>query len=97
MIGAGVGGLVAAACLARSGANVTVLEAQSYVGGCAGTFFRKRYRFDAGATVAAGFGPGGPMESLARLAATAIEKGESGPRHFGRTRRDEVECAVENK
>ena len=66
VIGAGVGGLVTAACLARSGANVTVLEAQSYVGGCAGTFFRKRYRFDAGATVAAGFGPGGPMESLAR-------------------------------
>ena len=65
VIGAGVGGLVAAACLARAGLKVTVLKAQSYLGGCAGTFYRKRYRFDAGATVAAGFGPGGPMDSLA--------------------------------
>lgn len=65
VIGAGVGGLVAAACLARAGVEVTVLEAQSYLGGCAGTFFRKRYRFDAGATVAAGFDVGGPMRSLA--------------------------------
>jgi len=66
VIGGGVGGLVAAAVLARAGVDVTLLEAQAYLGGCAGTFFRQRYRFDAGATVASGFGPGGPMPALAR-------------------------------
>ena len=39
---------------------MTVLEAQTYPGGCAGTFLHKGYRFDAGATVAGGFQTGGP-------------------------------------
>ena len=65
VVGGGIGGLVSAASLARAGVDVTLLEAQSYLGGCAGTFYRKKYRFDAGATVAAGFGPGGLMPSLA--------------------------------
>jgi C-3',4' desaturase CrtD len=50
VIGAGVGGLTAAALLAKQGFEVTVLEAHVYPGGCAGTFFHKGYRFDAGAT-----------------------------------------------
>jgi C-3',4' desaturase CrtD len=60
IIGAGIGGLTTAALLAREGYHVTVLEAQTYAGGCAGSFFHKGYRFDAGATVAGGFQPGGP-------------------------------------
>lgn len=60
VIGAGIGGLTAAALLAQQGFAVTVLEAQSYPGGSAGTFFHKGYRFEAGATVAGGFQPNGP-------------------------------------
>lgn len=60
IIGAGIGGLTAAALLAQSGYRVTVLEAHTYPGGSAGTFIHKGYRFDAGATVAGGFQPGGP-------------------------------------
>lgn len=68
VIGAGIGGLSTAAVLARSGLEVTVLEAHVYPGGCAGTFYHQGYRFDAGATLAGGFYPGGPMDLLARRA-----------------------------
>lgn len=60
VIGAGVGGLTAAALLAKRGFDVTVLEAHVDPGGCAATFFHKGYRFDAGATLVGGFQPGGP-------------------------------------
>ena len=66
VIGAGVGGLTTAAMLARAGLDVTILEAHVYPGGCAGTFYHKGYRFDAGATLAGGFYPGGPMDLVAR-------------------------------
>ncbi len=64
VIGAGIGGLTAAALLAKAGLDVTLLEAHIYPGGCAGTFFHQDYRFDAGATLAAGFDPGGGMTRL---------------------------------
>ncbi|MEM7034436.1 MAG: NAD(P)/FAD-dependent oxidoreductase [Chloroflexota bacterium] len=66
VIGAGVGGLTTAALLAQAGLNVTVLEAHIYPGGCAGTFFHQKYLFDAGATLAGGFYPGGPMDLVAK-------------------------------
>jgi C-3',4' desaturase CrtD len=66
VIGAGVGGLTTAALLARAGLDVTVLEAHVYAGGCAGTFYHLGYRFDAGATLPAGFYPGGPMDLVAK-------------------------------
>jgi phytoene dehydrogenase-like protein len=64
VIGAGVGGLTTAALLARAGLQVTVLEAHIYPGGCAGTFYHQGFRFDAGATLAGGFYPGGPMDRV---------------------------------
>ncbi len=77
VIGAGIGGLTAAAKLARSGADVTVLEAHVYPGGCAGTFYHQGYRFDAGATLAGGFYPDGPMARVAH--ATGIERWPARP------------------
>lgn len=68
VIGAGVGGLTAAAALSRAGLDVTVLEAHIYPGGCAGTFYHQGYRFEAGATLAGGFYPGGPMDLVAEAA-----------------------------
>ena len=65
VIGAGIGGLTAASLLLKAGFDVTVLEAHVYPGGSAGTFFHKGYRFDAGATLAGGFAPGGPHARLA--------------------------------
>jgi C-3',4' desaturase CrtD len=64
VIGAGFGGLAAAAELSQRGHAVTVLEAHVYPGGSAGTFYHKGYRFDAGATLAGGFAPGGVMDQL---------------------------------
>lgn len=71
VVGAGIGGLTTAAVLAKAGLDVTVLEAHVYAGGSAGTFYHKGYRFDAGATLAAGFYPNGPMDLVAK--ATGIE------------------------
>src|SRR5690606_42015735 len=71
VIGAGIGGLTTAAILARAGLDVTVLEAHVYPGGCAATFFHKGFRFEAGATLAGGFYPGGPMDLVAQAAGIA--------------------------
>ncbi len=66
IIGAGIGGLTTAAVLARAGLEVTVLEAHVDPGGCAATFYHQGYRFEAGATLAGGFYPGGPMDVVTR-------------------------------
>jgi C-3',4' desaturase CrtD len=71
VIGAGIGGLTAAALLARDGYRVLVLEGHIEPGGSASSYERKRpngdrYVFDVGATLFAGFTPGGAHDWVAR-------------------------------
>lgn len=58
VIGAGFGGMSSALTLAKKGARVALFERLSYPGGCASTFRRQGYRFESGATLFSGFGPG---------------------------------------
>ena len=48
VVGGGIGGLTAAALLAARGVNVCLLEKESRGGGCAVTFERFGYTFEAG-------------------------------------------------
>ena len=64
VLGAGIAGLTGAALLARQGCSVVLLEAHHQSGGCAGTFRRGPYTFDAGATQVAGFEQGGSHQRL---------------------------------
>ncbi len=59
VIGAGIGGLTAAALLAKRGYGVTVYDQAIVPGGCASTFERRGFTFDVGATQVAGLEPGG--------------------------------------
>lgn len=67
VIGAGIGGLTAGSLLAKAGWPVTLLEASSELGGCAGKFKRHKYLFPAGATLGMGLEPGGIHERVFRF------------------------------
>ncbi|NET02251.1 MAG: C-3',4' desaturase CrtD [Sphaerospermopsis sp. SIO1G1] len=59
VVGAGIGGLTAAALLAHRGYSVLNLDQAIVPGGCASTFKRQGFTFDVGATQVAGLEPGG--------------------------------------
>lgn len=59
VIGSGIGGLTAAALLARAGKSVLVIEQHDRPGGYAHAFKRKRYIFDSGVHITSGCGLGG--------------------------------------
>ncbi|MEM1309295.1 MAG: C-3',4' desaturase CrtD [Cyanobacteria bacterium P01_H01_bin.153] len=59
VVGAGIGGLTAAALLAHRGYDVIAFDQALVPGGCASTFKRRGFTFDVGATQVAGLEPGG--------------------------------------
>jgi phytoene dehydrogenase-like protein len=64
VIGAGVGGLTAAALLSKAGLSVRVLEKEPHVGGYLAGFRRKHYIFDTAIHWLNQYGPGGILDKL---------------------------------
>ncbi len=77
VIGSGLGGLVTASQLASKGAKVLVLEQYKIPGGSGGSFKRKGFTFDVGASMIFGFGEKGYTNLLTRALADVGEKCES--------------------
>jgi phytoene dehydrogenase-like protein len=64
VVGAGIGGLATAGLLARAGHSVTLLDRASRPGGVCQELVIDGHRFEIGATLLSGFGPGGPLSLL---------------------------------
>ncbi len=79
IIGSGIGGLVTASQLAAKGARVLVLEKYIIPGGSGGSFRRKGYTFDVGASMIFGFGDKGYTNLLTRALRDVNEKCETIP------------------
>jgi len=75
VVGSGIGGLAAAALLARSGKSVLVIERHDRVGGYAHSFRRRKYRFDSAVHLVGGCGARGNDEGLIErvLAAAGVQ------------------------
>ena len=74
IIGSGIGGLVTATQLAVKGIKVLVLEKYIIPGGSGGSFKRKGYTFDVGASMIFGFGEEGYTNLLTRALRDINEK-----------------------
>jgi phytoene dehydrogenase-like protein len=68
VVGAGTGGLTAAALLARRGRSVLVLDQHSVAGGNATVFRRPGYEFDVGLHYLGDCGPGGGIPRILKAA-----------------------------
>tara|TARA_Y100001968_G_C19426592_1_gene754703 strand:+ start:553 stop:2115 length:1563 start_codon:yes stop_codon:yes gene_type:complete len=77
VIGSGIGGLVTATQLAVKGAKVLVLERYKIPGGSGGSFKRKGYIFDVGASMIFGFGKKGYTNLLTRALSDVGERCET--------------------
>ncbi|WP_413744047.1 carotenoid isomerase [Synechococcus sp. MIT S9451] len=79
VIGSGIGGLVTASQLAAKGAKTLVLERYLIPGGSGGSFKRKGYTFDVGASMIFGFGEKGHTNLLTRALADVGQSCETVP------------------
>ncbi|MCP4872589.1 MAG: NAD(P)/FAD-dependent oxidoreductase [Proteobacteria bacterium] len=88
IIGAGLGGLTAAAYLAKAGKSVAVFDGHYVAGGCATCFARgsrsNRYVFDVGVHYVGEGGPGGQFEQLLAPIGAEVEFTEMDPEGFDR-------------
>lgn len=66
VVGAGLGGMVSAALLARAGVRVLVLDGHYVAGGNATVFRRKQYEFDVGIHYLGDCGPNGTIPRILR-------------------------------
>ena len=64
IIGAGLGGLVCAALLAKEGLDVTVVEKNQRVGGCLQSYRRDNAIFDTGMHIFGGMHEGGNIRRI---------------------------------
>ena len=67
VVGAGIGGSVVSSILNNLGYNVVLFERLDYLCGCAGTFKRKGYYFNAGAATFVGLDGNLPLAKLKHL------------------------------
>ncbi len=72
VVGAGIAGLTSAAILSKLGLSVNLIESHTQSGGCAGTFKRKKYIFDVGATQVAGLEEGGIHSKIFKFLAIPL-------------------------
>ena len=86
IVGAGPGGLMAGALLARSGLKVAIFDQHYVAGGCATMFERgrsdARWRFDVGLHYIGDCGPNGKIPGLLRQAGVTLEYAELDPDGF---------------
>jgi phytoene dehydrogenase-like protein len=68
VVGAGMGGLTAAALLTRQGKRVLVVDQHAVAGGNATIFKRSGYEFDVGLHYIGGCHPDGPIPRILRAA-----------------------------
>ncbi len=97
VIGSGLGGLVTASQLASKGAKVLVLEQYKIPGGSGGSFKRKGYSFDVGASMIFGFGKKGYTNLLTRALKDVGEECETipDPTQLAYHLPDQLEIAVD--
>lgn len=79
VIGAGMGGLAAAALWAQQGSKVHLLESHSLPGGCAGFFKRKHGFYDVGATTLSGLTKNRPTQRLLQKLEIFLKTTQSDP------------------
>lgn len=79
IIGSGMGGMTAAALLAKDGFKVLILEAALHPGGCSSSYPRKGYIFESGATTLIGFDENQPLKKLEKETGIEIPKEELNP------------------